>query len=218
MAITEGAVRDIALGKGGSYSLSRDVLKHTIWDTRYFTAATLNNFTFFTQPIGAPWRGGNKTKNETNLLDSGKLPNGQTFLVKRIGIGLIVPIPSTNTNTPFVVQAFTNLMQSSTWQIRIAGREFDFECHGRQFLASVMVSGANATNFSYRAGDTIASGWISLNDTPIFIDQLVTFSVQMDLGNPDGAVVTLLQSDATTLNGLYATLQCSLEGTLTRAK
>lgn len=217
MAITEGAVRDIALGKGGSYSLSRDVLKHTIWDTRYFGTA-INDFTFFTQPIGAPWRAGNKTKNETNLLDSGKLPNGQTFLVKRIGVGLIVPIPSSNTNTPFVVQAFTNLMQSSVWQIRIAGREFDFECHGRQFLSAVMVSGANATNASYRSGDTIASGWISLNDTPIFIDQLVTFSVQMALSNPDATVDALLDTDSTTLNGLYATLQCSLEGTLTRAK
>lgn len=217
MALTADAVRDIALGKGGSYSLSRDVLKHTLWDTHYFGTVIADN-TFFTQPIGSPWRAGLKTKNETNMNSTGQLPNGQTFLVKRIGIGLIVPVAATDTSTPFVVQAFTNLMQSSYWQLRIAGREYDFECHGRQFLPSVMVSGANATNAPYRSGDTIASGWISLDATPIFIDQLVNFSVHMTLNNPFAAYVTLLNADATKLNGLYGCLQCSLEGVLTRAK
>lgn len=217
MAITSEALRDIALGKGGSYSLSRDVLKHNVWDTMY-VGTVAQDFTFFSQPIGSAWRANQKTKNETNMLDSGKLPNGQTFLVKRIGVGLIVPEGAAATNAPFIVQAYTNLMQSSVWQLRIAGREFDFECHGRQFLSAVFLSGANATNAPYRSGDTIASGWISMENTPVFIDQLVSFSVNMALGNPDPAVKTQLDTDATLLNGLYATIQCSLEGVLTRAK
>jgi len=37
--ITAGAVRDINLGRGGSYGVDRDVLNHRIWDSRYFTSA-----------------------------------------------------------------------------------------------------------------------------------------------------------------------------------
>lgn len=218
MALTRGAVQDISLGRGGTYGMSRDVIKHQLWDTRTF-AQTATSFTFFTQPIGAPWRNNSiKTINETNLSDSGKLPNGQTFLVKRIGIAFISLVPSSGTDTPFVAQAYVNLIQSSVFEFVVAGRSFDFQVHGRQFLSPLHVHGANATNAPFRAGDLIASGWCTLGDQPTFLDQLVTFSVQMTLQNPDANVLTQLNADASKLNGLYCSMQCTLEGVLTRAK
>lgn len=219
-AITQGAANDIALGKGGSYSLSRDVLAHQIWDTRYFDNAAISSYTFFSQQINAPWWGNTvKSKNETNLSTAGQLPVSQTFLIKRIGVGLIVPFAASADYGSEVVQAFTNIMQSSVFEIRIAGREFDFQLHGRQFLPSVFVNavdGGALTNT--RVGDMIASGWVSLRDTPIFLDQQVNFSVFQQVGNPLQAISTILAGNSTSLYAYYATMQVTLEGTLTRGK
>jgi len=218
--LTKGAKEALALGQGGTYSLSRDALKHQIWDTRFFTAATINDATFFTQSIGAPWRVGLKTKNETNLSDSGKLPNGQTFLAVRMGIALISAFPYTGLNAADVAQSFINVVQSSVFEIRIAGREFDFQIHGRQFLPSLAINGDNGSVVAstHRVGDMIASGWVNLNPAPIFIDQLVSFNVAMLFNNPDTNVQLTLQQGLSILAGYYSTMQVTLEGFLTRAK
>lgn len=220
MSLSRGALDALKLGQGGTYSLSRDALKHQVWDTRFFTAATVDDHTFFVQPIGAPWRAGIKTINETNLADSGKLPNGQTFLAVRMGIALISAFPYTGTDAADVAQAFINLVQSSVFEIRIAGREFDFQIHGRQFLPALAINGDNGSVIAstHRVGDLIASGWINLNPAPIFLDQLVSFNVNQRMQNPDPAVAAVLAADATILAGYYSTMQVTLEGFLTRAK
>ena len=222
MSLTPEEVRDIALGKGGSYGVSRDVIKHTIWDTRFFGAAVSSN-SFFTQPINTNWLGtGIKTRNETNMLDTGKLPNGQTFLIKRIGVSLILPIAASVATAQTHVQAFYNIMQSSVFQIRIAGREFDFECHGSQFVPSVAVSAPTATDIaSTRVGDVHASGWISLDYIPIFVGPMVTFSVAQTVENAHPALIAaggVLPASFALLAGVYAGLQVKLDGVLTRAK
>lgn len=219
MALTKGAVNDIQLGKGGSYSSSRDVLKHQLWDTRTF-GETISSFTFFSQPYGSPWKTiFSKTTNETNLADAGKLPNGQTFLIKRMGIGLICPLEATATNGSDLAQAFINLIQSSYFEIKLAGREFDYQVHGRQFLPAIAINAENASNFfSMRVGDFVASGWVSLDNTPIFVDQLVNFNVVHHLANPDTAIDAILDANSSLLKGAYGTMQITLEGTLTRAK
>ena len=217
--LTKQAVEYIKLGSGGSYSLSRDAIKHRLWDTRQF-GTTASDHVFFQQPNGAPWRVGNKTTNETNLFDSGKLPNGQTFLVNRFSVGLIVPIATTLTTAMNLGRAFNNLLQSSYFEIVIQGRSFDYQIHGSELLPRPMslYSDTAATVGSGRIGDMLASGWSKLDPAPIFVDTLVSFSVTHRLGNPDTRVKTILDADAALLDGVYATMICTLEGFLTRAK
>jgi hypothetical protein len=216
----------IQMGAGGSYSNARDAIRHQIWDTRTISATPTNN-TFFSQPIGAPWATtGTKTKIETNLTDSGKLPNGQTILVTRISVALLSQYNMGSTgNTSFpnaaiLAQAYTNVMQNSVFEIRVAGREFDFQVHGRQFLPSLCISGSNAATLSSsRNGDTIVSGWIKLDPSPIFLDELVSFQVTQLVDNGLAAVVTgPLTNSFAWLAANYCTMNVCLEGFLTRAK
>lgn len=217
--LTKQAVEYIKLGSGGSYSLSRDAIKHRIWDTRQF-GSTASEAVFFQTQNGATWRNSsNKTTNETNIFDSGKLPNGQTFLVNRFSVGLIVPVAADATNVSELGRAFNNLLQSSYFEIVIQGRAFDFQIHGSELLPRPMsLYGQLATNGPVRIGDMMASGWAKLDPAPIFIDTLVSFQVNHRLGNPDSRVKTLLDADATLLDGVYASMICTLEGFLTRAK
>jgi hypothetical protein len=221
--LTKQAVEYIKLGSGGSYSLSRDAIKHRIWDTRQF-GTTASDFVFFSQPNGATWTTGTtKSTNETNIFDSGKLPNGQTFLINRFSVGLIVPIAAASTEAVQLARAFNNILQSSYFEIIIQGRAFDFQIHGSELLPRpISVYGVedNDTNgsFGVRVGDMLASGWAKLDPAPIFVDTLVSFSANHRLNNPVTAVKTLLDADATLLNTALGSMICTLEGFLTRAK
>lgn len=218
--LTKQAVEYIKLGSGGSYSLSRDAIKHRLWDTRQF-GQTASDTVFFQTPNGATWRNNsNKSTNETNIFDSGKLPNGQTFLINRMSVGLIVPTEIGDTNTSELARAFNNLLQSSYFEIVIQGRAFDYQIHGSELLPRPMsLFGIGAATFSSdRIGDMLASGWTKLDPAPIFVDTLVSFSVNHRLGNPDARVKTFLDADAKLLDDVYASMICTLEGFLTRAK
>lgn len=229
MAITRTARNMIQLGAAGSYSTARDAMRHQLWDTRYF-AATPSDNTFFTQPIGAAWRVNSKTKNETNMADSGKLPNGQTFLVTRIGVALIsnyevgLTTATTWPNAALMAQAYVNVMQHSTFEIRVAGREYDFQIHGRQFLPALCINGYNAGTAGSvaRIGDVIVGGWVKLDPSPIFLDELVSFSVAQAVIDADTtnimATTKPLGNSFLWLNCWYCTMQVTLEGFLTRAK
>jgi hypothetical protein len=231
MAITKTAKNMIQLGAGGSYSTARDAIRHQVWDTRYF-AATPSDSTYFSQPVGAGWTpaGATKTKNETNLLDSGKLPNGQTFLITRMGVSLMshyevgLTTATTWPNASLIAQAYTNVMQCSVFEIRIAGREYDFQVHGRQFLPALSINGYNAGTAGSvaRVGDTIVSGWIKLDPSPIFLDELVSFNVTQLVNNADTTNINLagkpLYNSTLWLNAYHCTMQVTLEGFLTRAK
>lgn len=217
--LTKQAVEYIKLGSGGSYSLSRDAIKHRLWDTRQF-GTTASDHVFFQQPNGAPWRVGNKSTNETNIFDSGKLPNGQTFLVNRMSVGLVCPVETTTTTSADLARAFNNILQSSYFEIIIQGRAFDYQIHGSEFLPRPMslISDTAATVNTTRIGDMLSSGWSKLDPAPIFIDTLVSFQVTHRLGNPDTRVKAILDADAALLDAVYASMICTLEGFLTRAK
>ena len=217
--LTKQALEYLRLGTGGSYSLARDAITHRIWDTRLI-AATISDYTYFSQPVGSAWRqaGTFKTLTETNIYDTGKLPNGQTFLVNRIGICCLIPLTAAVITTESLTRAFNNLLCSSVFEIRLAGREYDFQAHGRHFLPMPLFNVGVSTANSLRIGDMIAAGWLKLDPTPIFLDQLVTFSVIQRLANPDTNVTTILNADATLLNAAYGTIMVVLEGFLTRAK
>src|SRR4051812_33575108 len=84
---TQSVMRDLALVKQGSYSqVAGDVLDHVVWDFNRFAATTARaTTTFFSVPIGGTFGSGTKGKPETNLIDPGKFPSGQGFLIKEIG-------------------------------------------------------------------------------------------------------------------------------------
>jgi len=218
MPLSREAEGLIALQRGGSYSLARDALKHRIYDSRVF-ATTMTDATFFSQPIGSPWRIGVKTLSETNMYDNGKLPNGQVFLATRMGIACISFATPAAVTGQTMSQAFLNVLQTSTFEVKIQGREFDYQIPGAQFTPMPIANFALASAANgNRVGDMIAYGWSSFDPTPIVIDQLVGFSVQHRLGNPDTNVVTVMSASCAVLNTGNCTMMVIIEGLLTRAK
>ena len=217
MSITQQAKAAIDLGRGGSYSLSRDVIKHCLYDT-ILVGTTAIDRTLFTTQVGTAYGAGTKSINETNMQDSGKLPAGQNFLIQKMGISLVSVFPAAGANADDLIQAYMNYLQGSVVEIRIAGREYDFQCPGCEFVPAVPVTGtASAANVA-RAGDTIASGTVSLGATPIFVDNLVTFSVVLRSGSGLAAIQTILDANAALLQAINAQIRVKLEGILTRAK
>lgn len=217
--LSEGAKYLLGLARGGTYSTARDALKHRVYDTRFF-AAVAGDATMFLQPIGAPWRAGNKTLTETNMRSAGQLPNGQVLLVTRMGVQMISFFDATAAANPEVLaQCFIDVMHSSVFEIKIEGREFDYQIHGSEFIPALAVTGnTGAVNITHRVGDFWATGWSKLDPTPIIIDQLISFSVIHRLGNPDPAIVTVLNNATTALLAANSVMQVTLEGLLTRAK
>lgn len=223
MALTNAGVQALDLGRGGSYSLSRDIIKHYLWDTWIIPAAVADH-TFFQQGVGSGFGAAAKTLNETDLFDSGKLPNGQTFLIKRIGVVCTSLTPSVAVNGAPIVQAFTNILQSSVWDVVVEGRTFDLRFPGSKLCPNVAITGITGVGapgadlFASRTGDYVASGWVPIDDFPIYLDTLVSFNVTAHIGNPIAAVRAILNANATLLNGRAAVLQVVLEGVLTRSK
>jgi len=208
----------ISMGRGGSYSKSRDAIKHYLYDTRIIPAATAD-FTFFSQPIGAVFGAGVKTINETNLTDSGKLPAGQTFLVEAISLSMISWVPTTEETPGDLAEAWYNMLHSSVFEIRIAGRDFDFQTPGSNFVPALAIAEETGTDIGYgKTGEYLCSGKLKLAPSPIFIDELVSFNVLHRLNNPIAAVTTVIDAGMTILNTLNAVLQVKLEGIYTRAK
>lgn len=215
--LTNAAKDLMNLSRGGSYSISRDVIKHRVYDTRYFSS-TATSWTFFTQQIGQAWRVGNKSKVETNMFDAGKLPNGQVMIWTRMGIQCKA-FPALDESAPDdLAQSFYNMLDSSVFEVKIQGRDFDYQIHGSEFLPALHISGNIATNNPVRVGEFYATGWSSLNPTPIILDQLVGFSVDHTFSNPDTNIQTIINAAASALNTANSVMTVTLEGLLTRAK
>lgn len=217
MPLTQQAVQLLQLSTGGSYSLARDALKHRVWDTRYF-ASTVSDWTFFAQQIGQPWRTGLKTLTETNMYDSGKLPNGQVMVFTHMAVRFLPEPLLTVTTGEDLIQSYFNVMQSSVFEVKIQGREWDAQIHGSEFVPPFAISATASAANNHRVGDSIASGVSKLLPTPIVLDQMVTFSVVHRLGNPDTTVLASVNAACAALNTGGALVQVSLEGLLTRAK
>ncbi len=222
--ITKGAAEALQLGKNGSYSNEGNVLQHVLYDNLDFQDTTLRaNGTFFTSPVDSTFMGGTKTETQTNIVTAGQLPNTQTFLIKEISFALIPTIVGTELDALAVVAAYINIMQASRFQIKIAGREFDFEAPGSVFHPPIAVNSLNtmvdATNrpVANIGGGYIHSGWVKLASTPIPIGNLVNFSVRMASSTAAAALATILDTASDVLNTQAAQMQCRLRGVLTRS-
>jgi phosphatidylglycerophosphatase A len=215
-SLSPAALQLIQMQRSGSYSTARDALKHRLWDSRTF-AATITNATFFVQPIGAAWITGAKTKNETNMVDSGKLPAGQVFLIARMSIGCLAQTAAAGVNPNLVEQAFNLVLANSVFEIKIQGRDYDYQIHGSEFLPRpIAVAGTLAA--AYGAGRCLTTGWSKLDPTPIVVDELVGFQVTQEIMQNNATSLAALNAGTAILNTAVSVMQVTLEGLLTRAK
>jgi len=218
--ITAAVAKDLQLGKNGSYSNEGNVLQHTLFDTERFAATTARpTSNFFTVPQGQPnTAGAAKSATETNMSEGGKLPNGQTYLIKEIVANLMANVVGADTDVNTVMAAYYNLMQNSVFELKIAGREFDLQKPGSVFLPHNPVSGLNsAANGAPVQSTFISTGVVRLSATPIPIGQLVSFSMIQRTGSGTAALTTILNTASDVLATQIAQLQMHLTGILTRA-
>jgi hypothetical protein len=154
------------------------------------------------------------------MYDTGKLPRGQVFLAIRMGIQCIIPPALDATVSDDYIQSFIGILDSSVFEVKITGREYDYQIHGSEFLPILKISGNTGSTSTVVTGGAVypQAGWSSLKPTPIIIDEQVSFNVKQTLANPDSNVDTILDTYASLLNGAYATMKVTLEGLLTRAK
>lgn len=212
--ITKSAMEDLQLGKNGSYSNEGNVLQHTLYDTLAFQATTMRPQTIFFNTGQTATR----TLTETNLQEAGKLPNGQTFLIKGMSLALIAGFVGADTDVNTILSAYYNIIQNSTFEIKIAGREWDLQKPGTSFLPPVVNASLNsAANGAFPQGQFITTGACKLNATPIPIGQLVSFQVFQKSGSGTGAITAILNTASDVLATQNAQLQVRLEGVLTRA-
>lgn len=221
-AITKEAATDLKLGESGSYSNVGNALQHTLFDSYLIGNATAATVLYFTQPIGAAYgAGGVKSIIETNLQSPGQLPNGQTMLVKEMSVALKLNMTNysvgTNNAIDDLINAYYTMQENSTWEIEIAGRSYDFQIPGSEFIPTIHGVGIASTNIGpIRAvGDVIMSGWSKIRATPIMIAQLVTFKVIQRCASVNAAAQ--LTAAFAKLNNQEAEIQVRLRGLLTRS-
>ena len=222
--ITKNAMEALQLQKNGSYSNEGNILQHVLFDNLDFQDATLRaNGSFFTSPVNSTYMGGSKTDTETNIITAGQLPNTQTFLVREISFSFIPNIVGTDVDPMLLVAAYTNIMQASRFEIKIAGREFDFQAPGSVFFPPIYTNSqatmvdATTRVASNVGGGFISTGWVKLASTPIPIGNLVNFSVKMASSVADTTLATILDTASDVLNTQNAQIQCRLRGILTRS-
>lgn len=223
-AIETGIMNDLKMVKAGSYSqVSGDVLDHVLFDMIPFQATTARGTTnFFTTPIGGPYTSTTvKTALETNMTDPGKLPAGQGFVIKELGFFQPNMAVTADNDVATVMNALVIILGNSTFEIRIAGRQFDLQIPGSMFLPAI-TSRTNsvivaATALQGYSGEYLASGWVKLA-SPIILGELVSFSVVQTTGSTVAANQTIINTASDVLATQVAPLQLKMRGTLVRSK
>lgn len=212
--ITKEVRNDLLLGSKGSYGNDGNVLQDSLWDQITFAQTTARaTTTFFSVPQGTT-----KGLTETNLTDPSKLPNGQTFLTKCVAIGLIANVEGADVDANVVLASYYNLIENSVFEVKIAGREFDFRKPGKEFLPSVAISAiASAANPAPAQSYFLANGKIKLQATPIPFGQMVTFQGIQRTASLIAAVQTIVNTASNTLYTQNAQMHYRFEGILTRA-
>lgn len=206
----------------GSYSgKAGDLLAHTLYDTIPFKSISQST-RFFSAPVGASVNAAagaiQKTAIHTNMLDSGKLPAGQKFLIKAVRPEMILVGATNGSHTLATYQAYIRVMQAMRMRIVLPGRDFDWETPASVFLPAIPVALPVATGASF---NHLYFGAPKLGlDTPIAIGDVdgapVSFSFETLVDTTDttvSAALTVLGTAAT-----EAQLRINLLGALVRLK
>lgn len=213
------AVQAAQLAAQGSYGTSGDILDHVWYDQLPFAATTMRpQSTFFAVPIGGAYGSGTKTLAETNMGLQSQLPKSQNFIVEAMGIAGIFMAVGTDVDANTITSALLNIIQASTFSLKLAGREFDLQLPGSIFAPALATTAlASAANGIAAFGTWSASGWYKL-DIPITIESTAQFSVIQQSQSANGTLVTLLNTASDVLATQNAALQIRLKGILTRGK
>jgi len=219
--ISRTALALVSMAFGGAYAENvKEVKSHRIWDTRYFST-TATNATMFNIPIGGAWRDGTKSKNETNLYSSGQLPKGQDMIITHMSTALIVPSAIADNDTAHLARAFSNIMGSSYFTLKIKNKTAEFECPGSLFFPKPMfMVGPQVANGedSVTVGRILGYGWYDFSPVPVPLGAEEHFYVNQTVGNPTAAVETILDESANLLKTQEATMQVTLRGVTVHSK
>jgi hypothetical protein len=194
-AISNSSAAAEAYRRAGSYQGSRDTNDLLVWDALPFST-TQQEYSFFTQPIGSGATP--KSRQSTNMIDTGKMPFGQDVVVRAIGFHYVPKVVDTTLTTR--VQAFYTVMEESYVQFQIIGREFEFESPGDGWLPNVAISssitGTQGVSHA-RIGDFQYHGWYVLKQ-PVPVTMLVSFRLRHFVDTTAAAVATALTTLTTT--------------------
>lgn len=223
--LTPAAENMIKLAAGGAYDASaREVKKHVLWDTRYFDT-TATSRTLFSVPVGGGWRGGTtKTKNETNLEESGRLPTNQEMVFTHIAPHFCIHNPDKATpDLAEVVASCQVILESSSFELQIRNKSPEFQVHGSEFLPRpVFLTGLqdNDTdaNDVFSVGQCVHFGWQNFDPVPLPLGDGQGFTVEHTVTNADPDVLTRLDNAASRLNSNKVTMQVLLVGVTTHGK
>lgn len=205
----------LGLARAGTYQGPSDVQDHYLWDTLPFPA-TAQEMKFFVTP-----QGGNKSFAQTNMIDSGKMPTGQSFVCFAVRPMLVLhaaanALPNDPLVSTPVINDFFRVMENSAVQIQFQNNSYQLQAPGSNWLNNVNFASAatDASNTVYgRVGDYNHKNWLPLH-TPIIIGELVAFSLSVFPNPLDAMTTTALAA----LNTATCQLQWVLKGTLERLK
>jgi hypothetical protein len=191
-----------------------------LYDSIIYPAAGLLQINFFSLPIGqgvtsAPGATGSKTEADTNMTNSGLLPQGNRFYVTGLEFNLIPAANPGNTGVIATVGQNTNdvnAVAKAGWaRFRIQNRDYVldgpvglFPPLNRLAVASTPASVVTATTLVQV--DYASMAGVAYNIVPTYIESNVAFSVQVNFP----ALVPLPSAAP-------GVLKCRLRGRLIRA-
>jgi hypothetical protein len=225
MPITKMAEKLIRVASGGAYSANaREVKKHVLWDTRYFDA-TATSRTLFSVPVGGSWMGGTtKSKNETNLEESGRLPTNQEMVFTHMAPHFCIHYPDKETqDLADIVSGCQTILESSYFVMQIRNKADEIFVHGSEFLPRpIFLAGMQDNNTDaedvFSVGNAVHFGWLNLDPVPVPLGDGQGFTVEHVVTNADAAVLTALDNAASRLNSNKVTMQVLLAGVTTHGK
>lgn len=217
--ITKSTARDMAQMSAGSYSTGKgQIFEDFLWDTEAVPATFSNNLMqFFKRGIGSTFVAGTKTLVETCMDDNGKLPAGQSFLIKAIELHLVDQSAVTyagvvDENASSIAGAWKLLLQNSVWEIKFSNNEYAWRSNGCLFMPSIMLQDNTAGS---RLGDFNHYSWMKIG-TEITVSEQVSFSLNATFQSGDPTLLARLNAAATWLNTNKVCIRPQLKGTLTR--
>lgn len=151
---------------------------------------------FFQQGIGA----NGKTSFETNMINGGQFPLGRNVVVTGIGFHLCFSGAAASTRAA-QIQALYTVLENSYVNLKIEGRDFEFQAPGSYWLPEIAWVGDNnlastaedvATAFQ-RVGDYVKHGGYKLSQF-ITLQNLIPFSLQWYVNLQNAATVTALET------------------------
>lgn len=155
----------------------------------------LASYGFFTQGVGS----NGKTQFDTNMVTGSQFPLGRNVVVKAIGFHFIFAGGSTPANRAAQIQALYDVLEGSTIEFVIQGRQFEFQAPGSFWLPEVAMAqlytasstDGSVTGAYQRMGDYFREGGYMMS-IPITLQNLVPWQMNWNVNLQDPKVAAAL--------------------------